>query len=57
MISTRVQEEYNKDPTTFANDITRQEAAIMNIVRAVAAALDIGEHLFRKHQLVRQKSA
>lgn len=47
----RVQEEYNKDPTTFANDITRQEAAIMNSVRAVAAALDIGEHLIRKHKL------
>lgn len=52
----RVQEEYNKDPTTFANDITRQEAAIMNIVRAVAAALDIGEHLIRKHQLGAPKS-
>lgn len=52
----RVQEEYNKDPTTFANDITRQEAAIMNIVRAVAAALDIGEHLIRKHKLGVPKS-
>jgi uncharacterized protein YutE (UPF0331/DUF86 family) len=52
----RVHEEYNKDQTTFANDITRQEAAIMNIVRAVAAALDIGEHLIRKHKLAAPKS-
>jgi uncharacterized protein YutE (UPF0331/DUF86 family) len=52
----RVHEEYNKDPATFANDITRQEAAIMNIVRAVAAALDIGEHIIRKHQLGTPKS-
>jgi len=52
----RVHEEYNKDPATFANDITRQEAAIMNIVRAVAAALDIGEHLIRKHKLGAPKS-
>lgn len=47
----RANEEYNKDPATFANDITRQEAAIMNIVRAVTAALDIGEHLIRKNKL------
>jgi uncharacterized protein YutE (UPF0331/DUF86 family) len=47
----RVHEEYNKDSATFVNDITRQEAAIMNIVRAIAAALDIGEHLIRKHKL------
>jgi uncharacterized protein YutE (UPF0331/DUF86 family) len=52
----RVYEEYNKDPATFVNDITRQEAAIMNIVRAVAAALDIGEHLIRKHKLGVPKS-
>lgn len=52
----RVHEEYNKDPATFVNDITRQEAAIMNIVRAVAAALDIGEHLIRKHKLGAPKS-
>jgi uncharacterized protein YutE (UPF0331/DUF86 family) len=52
----RVHEEYNKDSATFANDITRQEAAIMNIVRAVAAALDIGEHLIRKHKLGAPKS-
>lgn len=47
----RVHEEYNKDPATFADDITRQEAAIMNIVRTVAAALNIGEHLIRKNEL------
>lgn len=47
----RVHEEYNKDPATFTNDITRQEAAIMNIVRAVAALMSIGEHLIRKNKL------
>jgi uncharacterized protein YutE (UPF0331/DUF86 family) len=52
----RVHEEYNKDPATFTNDISRQEAAIMNIVRSVAAALDIGEHLIRKHKLGAPKS-
>lgn len=47
----RILEEYNKDPTTFAGDITRQEAAIMNIVRAVSAAQDLGQYLIREHKL------
>lgn len=52
----RVHEEYNKDPATFTEDITRQEAAIMNIVRAVAAVLNIGEHLIKKNKLSAPKN-
>jgi uncharacterized protein YutE (UPF0331/DUF86 family) len=47
----RVHEEYDKDPATFVDSITRQEAAIMNIVRAVAAALELGQHLLMEHKL------
>ena len=47
----RAQEEYNKDPATFATDYTRQDAAILNIQRACEAALDMGQHLIRKHKL------
>jgi len=47
----RAREEYNKDPTTFATDYTRQDAAILNIQRACEAALDMGQHLIRKHKL------
>jgi uncharacterized protein YutE (UPF0331/DUF86 family) len=47
----RAREEYNKDPATFATDYTRQDAAILNIQRACEAALDMGQHLIRKHKL------
>ncbi len=47
----RAREEYDKDPATFATDFTRQDAAILNIRRACEAALDMGQHLIRKHRL------
>lgn len=47
----RAREEYDKGRDTFANDFTRQDAAILNIQRACEAALDIGQHLVRKHKL------
>lgn len=43
----RVKEEYNRNPATFATDLTRQDAAILNIQRACEAALDMGQHLIR----------
>ena len=47
----RARDEYQKDPLTFATDFTRQDAAILNIQRACEAALDMGQHLIRKHKL------
>mgnify|MGYP006175605225 CR=1 FL=1 len=47
----RALDEYNKNPATFASDFTRQDAAILNIQRACEAALDMGQHLIRKHKL------
>ncbi len=47
----RAREEYHKDPATFTSDFTRQDAAILNIQRACEAALDMGQHLIRKHKL------
>lgn len=47
----RAQEEYIKDPASFAQDFTRQDAAILNIQRACEAALDMGQHLIRQHRL------
>ncbi len=44
-------EEYAKDPTTFATDLTRQDAAILNIQRACEAALDCGQHIIRRERL------
>jgi uncharacterized protein YutE (UPF0331/DUF86 family) len=47
----RAREVYHSDPSTFAADITRQDAAIMNIQRACMAALDCGQHLIRRERL------
>jgi len=47
----RAREEYAKDPSTFATDYTRQDAAILNIQRACEACLDIGQILIRRHRL------
>jgi uncharacterized protein YutE (UPF0331/DUF86 family) len=53
----RAREEYLKDPSSFATDITRQDAAIMNIQRACKAALDMGQHLIRRERLGSPQSA
>lgn len=47
----RAREEYDKDPDSFAVDLTRQDAAILNIQRACEAALDMGQHLIRRERL------
>lgn len=53
----RAQEEYLRDPVTFAVDFTRQDAAILNIQRACEAALDMGQHLVRRERLGLPQSA
>ena len=47
----RAREEYLRDPGSFAQDYTRQDAAILNIQRACEAALDMGQHLVRRDRL------
>lgn len=53
----RVKAEYWCDPATFAQDFTRQDAAILNIQRACEAALDKGQHLVRRERLGVPQSA
>lgn len=53
----RAREEYAKGPDSFAADITRQDAAILNIHRACEAALDMGQHLVRREKLGAPQSA
>lgn len=53
----RAREEYDKDPSTFAGDFTRQDAAILNIQRACEACLDMGHLLIRRHRLGLPQSA
>jgi uncharacterized protein YutE (UPF0331/DUF86 family) len=53
----RAREEYASNPATFATDLTRQDAAILNILRACEAALDMGQHLIRREKLGVPQSA
>ena len=53
----RAREEYARDPASFANDFSRQDAAILNIQRACEAALDMGQHLIRREKLGVPQSA
>ena len=47
----RALEEYQYNPSSFATDFTRQDAAILNVQRACEAALDMGQHLIRREHL------
>lgn len=53
----RVKEEYFKDPATFHEDFSRQDAAILNIQRACEAALDMGHYIIRRERLGVPQSA
>jgi uncharacterized protein YutE (UPF0331/DUF86 family) len=53
----RAREEYQRDPASFGDDYTRQDAAILNIQRACEAALDMGQHLIRRERLGVPQSA
>ncbi|HCH24537.1 MAG TPA: hypothetical protein DE179_09620 [Oceanospirillaceae bacterium] len=53
----RALEEYNFEPSTFATNFTRQDAAILNILRACEAALDMGHRLIRREKLGVPQSA
>ena len=53
----RAREEYEKGPSSFEFDFTRQDAAILNIQRACEAALDMGQHLIRREALGVPQSA
>jgi len=53
----RAKAEYALNPDTFAQDFTRQDAAILNIQRACEAALHMGQHLVRRERLGVPQSA
>ncbi|MGB9109255.1 MAG: HepT-like ribonuclease domain-containing protein [Telluria sp.] len=47
----RAQDEYEKDPTTFVGDITRQDAATLNVIRAWEAAVEMGDYVLAQFGL------
>jgi uncharacterized protein YutE (UPF0331/DUF86 family) len=47
----RARQEYSAAGDHFATDLSRQDAAVLNIQRACEAALDLGYHLIRRERL------
>lgn len=47
----RVREEYEDDDRHLYEDITRQDAIILNLQRACQAAIDLAMHVVRIHGL------
>jgi uncharacterized protein YutE (UPF0331/DUF86 family) len=47
----RARDEYEKDPTTFVGDITRQDAATLNVIRAWEAAVEMGDYVLSQQGL------
>ncbi|MGZ5201892.1 MAG: type VII toxin-antitoxin system HepT family RNase toxin [Telluria sp.] len=44
----RAREEYEKDPTTFVGDLTRQDAATLNVIRAWEATVEMGDYVLAR---------
>jgi uncharacterized protein YutE (UPF0331/DUF86 family) len=47
----RAREEYHSDPERFHTDYTKQDAAILNILRACEQTIDLANYLIKKQKL------
>ena len=47
----RAREEYDADRDGFAANYTRQDAAILNVLRACETAIDLANHAIREYKL------
>jgi uncharacterized protein YutE (UPF0331/DUF86 family) len=47
----RAREEYQADPDGFATNFTRQDAALLNVLRACETAIDLANHVIRVYKL------
>lgn len=47
----RAREEYQADPEGFAANYTRQDAALLNVLRACKTAIDLANHVIRANKL------
>ena len=43
----RAREEYHADPVGFATNFTRQDAALLNVLRACETTIDLANHIIR----------
>jgi uncharacterized protein YutE (UPF0331/DUF86 family) len=47
----RAREEYGNDPEGFKTNYTKQDAAILNILRACEQSIDLANYVIKKHKL------
>ena len=47
----RARAEFDKDPATFPDDVTRQDAATLNVIRAWEAAIEMGDYVIGNARL------
>ena len=47
----RAREEYASDPEGFDTNYTKQDAAILNVLRACEQTIDLANYLIRRHKL------
>jgi uncharacterized protein YutE (UPF0331/DUF86 family) len=47
----RAREEYNTDPAGFATNFTRQDAAVLNVLRACEQTIDLANHLIKTRKM------
>ncbi len=47
----RAREEYEADPDGFATNFTRQDAAILNVLRACEQSIDLANHVIKTRKL------
>jgi len=47
----RAREEYQSDPDGFDDNFTRQDAAVLNILRACEQAIDLANHTIKAHKM------
>jgi uncharacterized protein YutE (UPF0331/DUF86 family) len=47
----RAREEYQGDPAGFDTNYSRQDAAILNVIRACEQAIDLANHIIKTHKL------
>ncbi len=47
----RAREEYQSDPEGFDDNYTRQDASVLNILRACEQAIDLANHTIKAHKM------
>ncbi len=47
----RAREEYGSDPEGFDTNYTKQDAAMLNVLRACEQAIDLANYVIKKHKL------